>query len=116
MKNGFFYEPNCVENGEWIPEKKTLEDMLVLDLRFLWSHRYNLELRYSQQCLRSAAARWRFKGICPRPPPKSGKLVSTEPRKTHGYCFAVKWLLTTSWAEDPSHFRNAKTWESNLQA
>ena len=61
MKNGFFYEPNCVENGEWIPEKKTLEDMLVLDLRFLWSHRYNLELRYSQQCLRSAAARWRFK-------------------------------------------------------
>ena len=34
MKNGFFYELNCVEDGEWISEKKTLEDTLVLDLRF----------------------------------------------------------------------------------
>ncbi len=42
MKNGFFYEPNCVENGEWIPEKETLEDMLVLDLRRSWKHRHNL--------------------------------------------------------------------------
>lgn len=61
MKNGFFYEPNCVENGEWIPEKQTFEDILVMDLRFIWNHRYNLERRYSQQHLRSADARWRFK-------------------------------------------------------
>ena len=35
MKNEFFYKPNCVEDGEWIPEKKTFEDELVLDLRFI---------------------------------------------------------------------------------
>ena len=29
--------------------------------------------------------------------------------------FAVKYLLTSSWAEDPSRFRDAKTWESKLQ-
>ena len=27
----------------------------------------------------------------------------------------VKWLLTSSWAEDPSGFQNAKDWESKLQ-
>ena len=61
MKNDFFYEPNCVENGEWIPEKETLEDILVLDLRFIWNHRYHLERRYIQQHLRGNAAIWRFK-------------------------------------------------------
>ena len=62
MKNGFFHEPNCVANGEWIPERKTLEDTLVLDLRFIWNHRYNLERRYIQQyLLGKTAAIWRFK-------------------------------------------------------
>ena len=28
---------------------------------------------------------------------------------------AVMYLLTSSWAEDLSRFRNAKTWESKLQ-
>lgn len=62
MKNDFFYEPNCVVDGEWIPKKKTIEDTLVLDLRFIWKHRYNLECRYIQQHLRGkTAAIWRFK-------------------------------------------------------
>ena len=62
MKNGFFYEFNCIENGEWIPEKKTFEDRLVEELRFIWNHRYHLERRYIQQHLRgNAAAIWRFK-------------------------------------------------------
>ena len=33
MKNEFFYEFNCIEDGEWIPEKGTFEDELVDDLR-----------------------------------------------------------------------------------
>ena len=106
-ENEFFYELNCVENGEWIPEKITLEDTLVRELRFIWNHRYNLERRYIQQFLRSSAARWRFKrqqkevaegsfassvytaatGNLPPIPTKFGKLVSTEPQKTHGYRF-----------------------------
>ena len=61
MKNEFFYEFNCIEDGEWIPENQTFEDNLVMDLRFIWNHRYNLERRYSQQYLRSDVARWRFK-------------------------------------------------------
>ena len=62
MKQGFLYEFNCVENGEWIPEKKTFEDGLVEELRFIWKHRYHLERRYIQQHLRGdAAAIWRFK-------------------------------------------------------
>ena len=32
MKQGFFYEFNCIEDGEWIPEKVTFEDRLVQDL------------------------------------------------------------------------------------
>ena len=63
MKNEFFYEFNCIEDGEWVPEKQTFEDRLVMDLRFIWNHRYNLERRYSQQHLRSDAARWRFKRL-----------------------------------------------------
>ena len=137
MKNGFFYEPNCVENGEWIPEKKTLEDTFVLDLRFIWKHRYNLERRWIQQhLLGDAAAIWRFK----RQQKETRKKLIRELR---AYCsnreFApdlhqfleswylqngekrvdmaciVKWLLTFSWAEDPSCFQNAKDWESKLQ-
>ena len=61
MKNGFLYEFGCIENGEWISEKVTLEDRLVQDLRFIWNHRYNLERRYIQQyLLGNAAAIWRF--------------------------------------------------------
>ena len=33
----------------------------------------------------------------------------------NGFLNADKWLLTTSWAEDPSAFRNAKAWERDLQ-
>ena len=137
MKNGFFYEPNCVENGEWIPEKKTLEDTLVLDLRRYWNLRHNLERRWIlQRLLGDAAAIWRFKRT-----QREGrrKLV----RQIRGYrsnrefapdlhqsleswylqnrekrvdiACIVKWLLTSSWVEDPSRFKNAKVWESKLQ-
>ena len=61
MENEFFYEFNCIEDGEWVPEQVTFEDRLVHGLRRSWNHRYNLERRYSQQHLRSDAARWRFK-------------------------------------------------------
>ena len=59
MRNEFLYEFNCIEDGEWISEKVTFEDRLVQDLRRHWTHRYHLERRYSQQYLRSNAARWR---------------------------------------------------------
>ncbi len=36
MENEFFYEFNCIEDGEWISEKVTLEDRLVQDLRFIF--------------------------------------------------------------------------------
>lgn len=137
MKNGFFYEPNCVENGEWIPEKKTLEDTLVLDLRFIWNHRHNLERRWIQQrLLGDAAAIWRFK----RQQKEARKRLIRDLRayrsnkefapdlhqnleswylqnwqKRMDIAFAVKWLLITSWAEDPATFRNAKAWELKLQ-
>ena len=136
MKNGFFYEPNCVENGEWIPEKETLEDTLVLDLRFIWNHRYHLERRYIQQHLQSNAAIWRFK----RQQKETRKKLIRELRayrsnrefapelhqsletwylqngeKRANVAFIAKWMLFTSWAEDPSCFQNAKTWESKLQ-
>ena len=62
MRNKFFYEFNCIEDGKWIPEKITFEDLLVQELRFIWNHRYNLERRYIQQyLLGNAAAIWRFK-------------------------------------------------------
>ena len=137
MKNGFFYEPNCVENGEWIPEKKTIEDTLVLDLRFIWKHRYNLERRYIQQHLRGkTAAIWRFK----RQQKETRKKLIRELRayrsnrkfapelhqsletwylqnrkKRMDIAYIPKWLLMLSWAEDPSLFRNAKKWEQDLQ-
>ena len=138
MKNDFFYEFNCIEDGEWIPEKVTFEDNLVMDLRFIWKHRYNLERRYSQQYLQSdAAARWRFK----RQQQEARRRLTREIRsyrsnrefapdlhqsletwylqnrkKRMDIACAVKWLLTSSWAEDPSRFQNAKTWEQNLQS
>ena len=137
MKNGFLYEPNCVEDGEWITEKKTLEDTLVLDLRFIWKHRYNLERRWIQQRLYGdAAAIWRFK----RQQKETRKKLIRELRayrsnrefapelhqsleswylqnrvKRMDIAPAVQYLLTASWAEDPSRFRNAKTWEQDLQ-
>ena len=138
MKQEFLYEPNCVENGEWISKKKTLEDTLVLDLRFIWKHRYNLERRYIQQHLRDkAAAIWRFKRQQKETRKKfirelrayrsnrefapdlhesleSWYLQNAEKRKD--IAFAVKYVLTSSWAGDPSRFRNAQTWEQDLQS
>ena len=137
MKNEFFYEPNCVEGGEWISEKKTIEDTLVLDLRFIWKHRYNLERRYSQQHLRDNIARWRFmrtqregrrklvreirayrsnREFAPDLHQSLENWYLQNREKRMDIAFAVKWLLTSSWAEDPSAFRNAKTWEHDLQS
>ena len=137
MRNGFFYEPNCVENGEWIPEKKTLEDTLVLDLRFIWNHRHNLERRWIQQrLLGDAAAIWCFmrtqregrrklirelrayrsnREFAPDLHQSLESWYLQNREKRMDIAFAVKYLLTSSWAEDLSRFRNAKTWESNLQ-
>ena len=135
MKNEFFYEFNCIKDGEWIPEKVTFEDKLVEDLRFIWKHRYNLERRYSQQHLRDNAARWRFM----RTQREGRRRLIREIRayrsnrefaphihqslenwylqnRKNRVAFIVKILLTASWAEDPSLFRNAKSWKSNLQA
>ena len=137
MKNEFFYEFNCVENGEWITEKKTFEDELVEELRFIWNHRYNLERRYIQQYLwGKAAAIWRFK----RQQKEIRRKLIRELRayrsnrefapdlhqsleswylqngeKRMDIACIVKWLLTSSWGEDPAAFRNAKTWERDLQ-
>ena len=137
MKQGFLHEFNCIEDGEWIPEKVTFEDNLVMDLRFIWKHRYNLERRYSQQHLRSNAARWRFirtqrearrrlirdirayrsnREFAPDLHQSLESWYLQNRKKRMDIAFAVKYLLTSSWAEDPSRFRNAKTWESNLQA
>ena len=137
MKQGFFYEFNCIEDGEWITEKMTFEDGLVQDLRFVWNHRYNLERRYIQQyLLGKAAAIWRFK----RQQREARRRLIRELRayrsnrefapdlhqslenwylqnrkKRMNIAFAVRYLLTSSWAEEPSRFRNAQIWESNLQ-
>ena len=136
MKQGFLHEFNCIEDGEWIPEKVTFEDNLVMDLRFIWKHRYNLERRYSQQHLRSNAARWRFirtqrearrrlirdirayrsnREFAPDLHQSLESWYLQNRKKRMDIAFAVKWLLTSSWAEDPSRFRNAKTWERDLQ-
>ena len=122
MKNEIIYELNCVENGEWIPEKQTFEDILVMDLRFIWNHRYHLERRYAQQHLRSDDARWRFK----RQQRETRKRLIRDLRayrsnrefasdvhqsleswylqnreKRMDVACIVKRLLTISWAEDP---------------
>ncbi len=129
MKNGFFYEPNCVENGEWIPEKKTLEDTLVLDLRFIWNYRYNLERRWIQQrLLGDTAAIWRFvrtqrearrrlirelrayrsnREFAPDLHQSLENWYLGEGKKRMDIAPAVKYLLTL--------FHSAKTWESKLQ-
>ena len=57
MNNKFFYEFNCIEDGDWISEKVTFEDRLVQDLRRSWTQRHNLERRWIQQRLLI----WRFK-------------------------------------------------------
>ena len=137
MKNGFLYEFNCIEDGEWRSEKVTFEDRLVKDLRRYWNLRYNLERRWIQQrLLGDAAAIWRFKRT-----QREGrrKLVSQiqayrsnrefapdlhqsleswylqNGEKRKDIACIVKWLLTSSWVEDPSNFKNAKDWESKLQ-
>ena len=61
MKNDFFYEFNCIEDGEWITEKVTFEDELVDDLRRSWNQRHNLECRHIQHdLLGDTAAVWHF--------------------------------------------------------
>ena len=137
MKQGFLYEFNCVEDGEWISERVTFEDRMVQDLRRSWNLRGNLERRWIQQrLLGDAAAIWRF-----RRQQREGrrKLVreirayrsnrefapdlhqsleswylQNGEKRVDMACIA-KWLLTFSWAEDPSLFQNAKDWESKLQ-
>ena len=137
MKNEFFYEFNCVEDGEWIPEKVTFEDRLVQDLRRTWKHRYNLERRYSQQYLHSDAARWWFKRqekeTCKRLIRDLRAYRSNREFASHIHqsleswylqnhkdrldvAFIVKLLLTTAWAGDPSLFCNAETWERRLRS
>ena len=138
MKNGFLYEFNCIENGEWIPEKETLEDTLVQDLRRYWNLRYNLERRWIQQhLLDDAAAIWRFKRQHREGRRKLAREIwayrsnrefapdlhqSLETwylqnrEKRMDIAYIPKWLLTISWAENPDLFRNAKTWEHKLQS
>ena len=109
-----------------------------MDLRFIWNHRYNLERRYIQQYLRSdAAARWRFRRqqkevrrklireirayrsnreFAPHLHQSLESWYLQNREKRMDIACAIKWLLTSSWAEDPSCFRNAETWESKLQA
>lgn len=137
MKQGFLYEFNCIADGEWVPEKVTFEDRLVQDLRRSWKHRYNLERRYIQQyLLGKAAAIWRFrrqqKEVRERLirelrayrsnrefAPDLHQFLETwymrNRQKRVDIACIVKWLLTFSWAEDPSCFQNAKSWESKLQ-
>ena len=137
MKNGFLYEPNCVENGEWIPEKETFEDILVMDLRRCWKHRYNLEHRYIQRyLLGDAAAIWRFRRTQREGRRKLAREIRAyrsnrefapdlhqsleiwylqNRKKRMDIAPAVMSLLTSSWAEDPSLFHSAKAWESKLQ-
>ena len=138
MNNKFFYEFNCLKDGVWMSEKMTFEDWLVQGLRRSWNHRHNLERRYIQQYLLSnAAARWRFmrtqrearrrlireirayrsnREFAPDLHQSLETWYLQNRKKRMDIAFAVKYLLTSSWAEDPSRFRNAQTWESNLQA
>ena len=137
MKQEFLYEFNCIENGEWMPEKGTLEDKLVMDLRRCWKHRYNLGHRYIQRyLLGNAAAIWRFvrtqrethrklireirayrsnREFAPDLHQSLESWYLQNHKKRMDIACIVKWLLTFSWAEDPSLFRNAQTWESKLQ-
>ena len=138
MKQGFLYEFNCIEDGEWIPEKKTFEDRLVEELRFIWNHRYHLERRYIQQyLLGKTAAIWRFE----RQQKETRKKLIRELRayrsnrefapdlhqsletwylqnykRRMDIAPAVRYLLVSSWTENPDLFRNAKKWEHRLQS
>ena len=136
MKQGFFYEFNCIEDGEWISEKVTFEDKMVQDLRRSWNHRHNLERRWIQQrLLGDAAAIWRFKRqhregrrklvreirayrsnreFAPDLHQSLESWYLQNRKKRMDIACIVKWLLTFSWAGDPSVFRNAQTWESKL--
>ncbi|MCY3744510.1 MAG: hypothetical protein OXH00_26130 [Candidatus Poribacteria bacterium] len=137
MKNGFLYEFNCIEDGEWRSEKVTLEDRLVQNLRRYWNLRYNLERRWIQQrLLGDAAAIWRFKRqqregrkrlirelqayrsnreLAPDLHQSLESWYLQNQKKRMDIACIVKWLLTSSWAENPDLFGNAKTWEQNLQ-
>ena len=137
MKQDFLYEFNCIEDGEWVPEKVTFEDRLVQDLRRCWNHRYNLERRWIQQRLwGDAAAIWRFRRqqtelrkrlirdlqayrsnreFAPDLHQSLENWYLQNAKKRADVAFIVKWLLTTSWTKDLSVFRNAKSWEHNLQ-
>ena len=135
MKQGFLYNFSCIEDGEWIPEKITYEDLLVRELRFLWKHRYNLERRYILQYLRSDAAIWRFKRTQREERRKLVREIRAyrsnrefapdlhqslenwyrqNHKKRMDIACIVKWLLTLSWAGDPSLFRSAQTWKQKL--
>ena len=137
MKQEFLYEFNCIEDGEWIPEKQTFEDQLVMDLRRCWKHRYNLERRWIQQrLLGDPAAIWRFvrtqrearrrlireirayrnnREFAPDLHQSLESWYLQNSEKRVDMACIVKWLLTFSWAKDPSLFHSAKTWESKLQ-
>ena len=136
MKQEFFYEFNCIEDGEWIPEKKTFEDKLVEELRRSWNQRHNLERRHIQHLLGDSAAIWRFmrtqregrrrfvreirayrsnREFAPDLHQSLESWYLQNGEKRVDMACIVKWLLTSSWAEDPSCFQNAKDWESKLQ-
>ena len=137
MKNEFFYEFNCIEDGEWISERVTFEDRMVQDLRRSWNLRRNLERRWIQQrLLGDAAARWRFlrtqregrrklvreirayrsnREFAPDLHQSLESWYLQNGEKRVDMACIVKWLLTFSWAEDPSLFQNAKTWSLNYR-
>ena len=137
MKQGFLYEFNCIEDGKWISERVTFEDRMVQDLRRSWNLRRNLERRWIQQrLLGDAAAIWRFmrtqregrrrlirelrayrsnREFAPDFHQSLESWYLQNGEKRMDIACIPKWLLTTSWAEDPSCFQNAKDWESKLQ-
>ena len=137
MKQDFLYEFNCIKDGEWIPDKKTVEDELIDDLRRSWNQRHNLDKRHiPQRPLGDAAARWRFMRTQQEGrkrlirelrayrsnrefAPDLHQFLETWYLQNHkrrmDIAPAVKYLLTGSWAEDLSLFQNAKDWESKLQ-
>ena len=136
MKQEFFYEFNCIEDGEWIPEKKTFEDELVEELRRSWNQRHNLECRHIQHLLGDSAAIWRFmrtqregrrrlvreiwayrsnREFAPDLHQSLESWYLQNGEKRVDMACIVKWMLTSSWAEDPACFQNAKDWKSKLQ-
>ena len=137
MKDRFFYEFGCIEDGEWISEKVTFEDRLVQDLRRSWNHRHNLERRYIRQHLfGDAGAIWRFnrqrregrkrlirelrayrsnREFAPDLHQSLESWYLQNGKKHANFAFLIKWSLITPWAEDPDVFRNAKDWMRKLQ-